>query len=235
MNKCSQSDKRALLAQHFLFRQMNPADIDRILALSVERRFNDCQTIFQKGDEGASMMIVLEGRVLISAVSEEGKELTLNYIEPGEILGEVALIDGKKRSANATAIGTCTLLCIMRSEFIPFVRKNSELAIQLLTVLCEKLRNTSDMIENVGLLPIPARLARLVLKLARPEDETLSSGLTFELRMSQREIGNLIGATRESVNKTLSQWQTQGLIRLQQPLLTILKPKELGWISETAF
>jgi len=233
MQKRSQIDKRELLARHVLFSKLMPAEIDRILALSVERHFDDGQTIFQKGEEGASMMIVLEGRVLISVLSEDGKELTLNYIEPGGILGEIALIDDKARSANATAIGACTLLCILRSEFIPFLKQSPDLAVQLLLVLCEKLRNTSDMMENVGLLPIPARLARLVLKLARAEHEQLGPGLTIALNLSQREMGNLIGATRESVNKTLSQWQAQGLIRLQQPQLTLLKPKELGWISET--
>lgn len=233
MQTRAQIDKRELLARHVLFRTLTPVEIDRILALSAERHFDDGQIIFQKGEEGASMMIVLGGRVLISVLSEEGKELTLNYIEPGGILGEIALIDGRPRSANATAMGPCTLLCILRSEFIPFLKQNSDLAVQLLLVLCEKLRNTSDMMENVGLLPIPARLARLVLKLARAEHEKLDPGLTIALNLSQREMGNLIGATRESVNKTLSQWQAQGLIRLQQPQLTLLKPRELGWISET--
>jgi CRP-like cAMP-binding protein len=147
-------------------------------------------------------------------------------------LGELALLDGRRRSANATSSGPSSLLILLRSEFIPYLKQNPEMAIQLLVVLCDKLRNTSDMVENVGLLPVPSRLARLVLKLARAENTKLPAGMTVELTMSQREMGNLIGTSRESVNKTLSQWQAQGLVRLHQPRLTLLKPRELSLISE---
>jgi len=226
-------DKRRAIAEHFLFRQLVSSDIDRILALSVERHYDDGQVIFQKGEEGSSMMIVLEGRVLISVIAEDGKELTLNYIEPGEILGEIALIDGKKRSANATAVGACTLLYITRAEFIPFLRKNPGVAIHLLMILCEKLRATSNMAENIGLLPVPARLARLIIRIAHADEKKLMPGQRVRMNLSQREMGNLIGTSRESVNKTFSQWQAQGLIQLRQDYVVVLEPKRLSWLSET--
>jgi CRP-like cAMP-binding protein len=225
-------DKKSLISKHFLFQTLLPKDIDHLLLMTVERHFRSGQMIFRKGEEGASMMIVLEGKVLVTATSEDGREITLNTLEPGGLLGELALLDGRSRCANATALGACTLLFLMRSEFIPFLRTNPDVAIQLLNVLCEKLRNTSDMVENVGLLPVPSRLARLLLKLARADGRALTQGMTLELRLSQREMGNLIGTSRESVNKTLSLWQSQGLVRLQQTALTILKPRELALISE---
>lgn len=226
-------DKQNILANHFLFRQLLPVEIQRILSLMQERQFNNGQTIFFAGDEGNSMMIVLEGRVQISAMSEEGKEITLNYIDAGGLLGEIALLDGKPRSATATAVGCCKLAYIQRSEFIPYLRSNSDVAIQLLMVLCDKLRNTSNMLENLGLFPVSARLARLVMKLADGQFEQVTPGCAISLALSQQKIANLIGTTRESVNRTLAQWQAEGLIRLENKQLVILKPRELNLLSET--
>ena len=92
--------------------------------------------IFQRGDNGSSMMAVLRGRVRISTVSGEGKEVTLNVINPGEIFGEIALLDGKPRSADATAIEDTLLLVVERRHFLPFLRQNEDLFLRLLAVLC---------------------------------------------------------------------------------------------------
>jgi CRP-like cAMP-binding protein len=225
-------DKKALLANHFLFRSLNPKQLEQLLMLAVEKRYRNGQMIFRKGEEGASMMIILNGKVRVTATAEDGREIILNTLEPGGVLGELALLDGQCRSADATAIGTSSLLFLMRSEFMPLLRQDAEMAIQLLSVLCEKLRNTSDTLENVGLLPVPSRLARLILKLARAKDPKPPAGMEIQLSLSQREMGNLVGTSRESVNKTLSQWQSQGLVRLQQSRLTLLKPGEMSLISE---
>lgn len=235
MQNIKSIDKTEALSKHFLFRQLLPVEIERIISLIVEKRFDNGQIIFMAGDDGSSMMIVLEGKVQISAISEDGKEITLNYIEAGGLLGEIALLDGKKRSANATAAGNCRLACIQRAEFIPYLRANSDVAIQLLMVLCEKLRNTSYMLENLGLLPVPARLAKLILKLADINPDNIHSGYVITLSLSQQKIANLIGTTRESVNRTLRQWQVEGLIKQQQQQMTLLNPKQLISLSESVF
>lgn len=235
MQKRGPIDKRALVSSHFLFRQFRPPEIDRILSFARERNFSDREPIFRKGEAGISMMIVLQGRVLVSLTSDEGKEIALNYIEPGGILGEISLLDGRERSANATAAGPCLLLSIDRSEFIPFLRANADLAIQVLMVLCEKLRNTSDLVGNIGLLPVPARLARLLVKLVQTGGAPISPGTVVNLSLSQQDLGNLIGTSRESVNRTLAQWQADGLIGLQQNRLALLKPREICNLSKTAF
>jgi CRP/FNR family transcriptional regulator, cyclic AMP receptor protein len=226
-------DRRAMLARHFLFSQLQPAELDRVLALAVERRYANGQVIFQKGEAGASLMAVLQGQLKISTCSPEGKEIILNRIEPGGIFGEIALIDGKKRSADATAVGECTLLIIRQQDFIPFLKQNPNVTIQLLMVLCQKLRDTSDMVESVGLLPIPARLARFLIKMAESAGVETVEGLQVDIKLSQREIGNLIGATRESVNKQLRAWQEEELIAIKQSRLTLLQEDVLEEIAES--
>lgn len=169
---------------------------------------------------------VLQGQVKISICSADGKEIILTTIDEGSVFGEIALIDGKERSADATAQGDCRLLVIRRSDFIPVLKQHPEVAIQLLVMLCQKVRDTSDVVETVGLLHTPSRLARLLSKRARSTGAESPEGLRVDVK-SQREIGNLIGATREWVNHILRAWQEAGLIKMEQNHITILKQDEL--------
>ncbi|MGH6636918.1 MAG: Crp/Fnr family transcriptional regulator [Gammaproteobacteria bacterium] len=219
-------DRRTVLAHHFLFSQLMPAELDRILALAHERHFSKGQIIFQKGAKDSSMMAVLQGQVKISICSADGKEIILTTVDEGSVFGEIALIDGKERSADATAQGDCRLLVIRRSDFIPVLKQHPEVAIQLLVMLCQKVRDTSDVVETVGLLHTPSRLARLLLKMAKSAGAESPEGLRVDVK-SQREIGNLIGATREWVNHILRAWQEAGLIKMEQNHITILKQDEL--------
>ncbi len=212
-------EKKQVLAKNFLFRQLKAKDLGRVAKLALERHYDHGQIIFQKGqperEKDIGMMAVIAGRVKISTCSPDDKEIILNRIEPGGFFGEIALIDGKGHSADATAIGECRLLFIARSDFIPLLRRDPELTLQLLMVLCQKLRNTSDMVETVVLPPIPVRLARFLLKMAEDGGLETPAGLQVNLKLSQREIGDLIGATRESVNKQLRAWQEQGMIKME--------------------
>ena len=134
---------------------MQPEELDEILKFASERRVRRGQTIFQRGDNGSSLMAVLRGRVRISSVSGEGKEVTLNVISPGEIFGEIALLDGQPRSADATAIEETLLLVVERRHFLPFLRQNEDLYLRLLAVLCSRLRRTSMALEEIALFDLP--------------------------------------------------------------------------------
>lgn len=224
-----------MLARHFLFSQLTPGELDRILGLAHERCFSNGQIIFQKGAKDSSMMAVLQGQVKISICSANGKEIVFYTLDEGNVFGEIALIDDKERSADATAQGECRLLVIRRSDFMPVLKRHPEVAIQLLLVmLCQKVRDTSDIVETVGLLHTPSRLARLLLKMARSAGVESPAGLRVDVK-SQREIGNLIGTTREWVNRLLRAWQGKGLIKMAQNHITILKPDELEGIARSAW
>jgi len=228
------TDKRYLLADHFLFGQLEANEIDNILTLAIQRKFSAGQIIFQKGEEGNSMMIVLSGEVKIGAISADGREIVLNIIHPGEVFGEIALLDGKSRSADAVALNDCQLLIIRRRDFLPYIKKHPEVAVQLISLLCEKLRNTSNTLENIGLLSIPARLARLLLQMAETNHQDTSGNKVLKIRstLSQRQIGNLIGATRESVNKQLRAWQSDGIILQETDSISILRVPDFKMFAE---
>lgn len=210
----------ALLASPF-FQHLSAEELDEILGFAVERRVPKGTVIFSKGDPGTSMMSVLAGRVRASSVSADGKEVTLNVIGPGEFFGEIALLDGKPRSADATAAEDSVLLVVERRHFLPFLFKNEKLIERLLAVLCDRLRRTSLALEELALFDLPARLARLLLQLARDHGSKVDGGVRIGLKLSQRDLSTLVSSSRETVNKQLRQWREQGLIDLVDGYLVI--------------
>lgn len=222
---------QALRASPF-FQVMRPAELDQILGFATERRFPRGATIFQKGDAGSSVMAVLSGRVRVSAVSLEGKEVTLNVIDPGEIFGEIALLDGKPRSADATAIEATRLLVVERRHFLPFMAGNDDLALRVIGVLCERLRRTSLALEEIALFDLPARLARLLLKLAQDYGRPSAAGTRIDVKLSQRDLSNLVASSRESVNKQLRAWKEDGVTDLQDGYLVLRRPADLQLLVE---
>lgn len=224
--------KRAALLSSPLFEAMKPDELDEVLKLSSERRVPRGASLFQKGDAGSSMMAVLAGRVRVSSVSAEGKEITLNVINPGEVFGEIALLDGKPRSADCSAIEETTLLVLERRHFLPFLRRNEDLYLRLLAVLCEKLRRTSMALEELALFDLPARLARVLLKLASDYGRQGAKGIRIDVKMSQRDLSNLVASSRESVNKQLRVWRDDGVVDLDAGYLILRRPEELRVLVE---
>ncbi len=220
----------ALLASPF-FRPMQPAEIDEILAFATERRFPRGSVLVAKGDPGSSMMAVLAGRLRITAATPEGKEVTLNTIGPGEIVGEIALLDGKPRSADVTAAEDTTVLVIERQDFLPFLMRHPRLIEATIAVLCDRLRSTSLALEEIALFDLTARLARLITKLAADYGRPAAEGVRIELKLSQSDLAALVASSRESVNKQLAQWRTAGLIDTDGGRLTLLRPQALAALA----
>lgn len=230
--KLDHDARRAALLFSPLFQAMQPGELDEILGFAVDRRVHRGQVIFQKGDSGSSMMAVLRGRVRISAVSADGKEITLNVINPGEVFGEIAVLDGKPRSADATATEETHLLVVERRQFLPFLTRNQDLALRLLAVLCERLRQTSMALEQIALLDLPARLALVLLKLVGSYGRPVTGGTRIELKLSQRDLSTLVASSRESVNKQLGAWREDGVIGMADGFIVLRRRDELEALVE---
>jgi CRP-like cAMP-binding protein len=228
-------DKRTALAKHFLFGQLTKTELDQILALGVERRYTKGQVIFQQSEEGGSMMIVLRGQIKISVFSEDGKELILDIVPTGGCIGEIALLDGKGRTADATSLGDCILFIIHRRDFIPFLERHPQVAIRLLSILSERMRYADELVENIVFLNLPARLARLLLKLAGTYGVETGHGMHINLKLSQQDMGNLIATSRESVNRQLRLWQEEGLISRESQHIILIKKDILRTIAESDY
>ena len=230
--KLERDSKREALLCSPLFAVMKPEELDQILDMATERRLRRGQVIFHRGDEGSFMMAVLHGRVRISTVSADGKEVTLNVINPGEILGEIAFLDGQRRSADAVAVEETTVLIVERKQFLPFLHRSEDLFLRVLSVLCSRLRRTSASLEDIALHDLPVRLARTLLRLAEDYGQTGKTGIRIGLKLSQRDLSNLVASSRESVNKQLRIWREDGLIDDESGYLILRRPTEIQQLSE---
>jgi CRP-like cAMP-binding protein len=225
---------RDALADSDVFGSLTDDELDRLIAYGNVVRHPKSRSILQKGDAGDSLMVVLSGRVKISNVSTEGKEAVLNLIEPGQSFGELALFDGKPRSADATAIEPTELFVLRRADVLAFIERHPEVAFRTIGVLCERVRRTSELLEESITLTMPARLARGLLRLARAYGRPSPDGLVIELKLSQRELGGYIGLARENINRQLMQWRQEGLLTVEEGRIVVLDRKALERIAESA-
>jgi CRP/FNR family cyclic AMP-dependent transcriptional regulator len=217
----------SVLARVSLFSELDDGYRQRLAECLRARRYARGQIIFAEGDPGASLCIVESGTVRVVTSSPEGKELVLNTFGPGDVFGELALLDGEPRSADAVAQEPCRLYHLPREDFVQFLEANPRAAISLLALLSRKLRYTTHQVQDVAFLDVPARLARALLELndlAAPTDAAASPA---RLRVTQSELAARIGATRESVNKCLGHFAGQGLIACERNQITVLQPAGL--------
>jgi CRP-like cAMP-binding protein len=172
---------------------------------------------------------VVSGTVKISISSPDGRSAILNLIGPGEIFGEVAVLDGLARTADATANTNCEIYVIDRRDFLPFVRSQPALAMKFIELLCTRLRWTSDQVEEVILQDLPGRLASALLRLT--EKHKLAQG-GRTIAITQQEISEMVGMTRESINKQLRAWATRNLVRLEHGAIVVLNAGMLRELAE---
>jgi CRP/FNR family cyclic AMP-dependent transcriptional regulator len=220
------SDKRDLLMRHFLLQDLDGRTLDRIVSYSLVKTYSEGSIIFNQGDPGECLNGVLSGRVRIYNINAEKREILLNILEPGALFGEIALLDDRPRTANASAMEDCELLTIHRQHFLPLLEEDPRLAIHMLALLCERVRWTSSIIEDTAFLNLPARLAKRLLALAYSHGEKLPSngGIRINLRLSQRQIGAMIDASREAVNKQIQIWRANGILDLDDGIIVLRRP-----------
>jgi CRP/FNR family transcriptional regulator, cyclic AMP receptor protein len=212
-------ERRRLFEGHALFGKLPPADLDALLLHARVERYPAGRMIFAKGSPGRSMMAILRGSVRISAPSPAGPDIVLTILPAGDIFGEIALLDGADRTADATAIGDCELLVLDHRDFVPFLERRADLCLLLLRLLCQRLRQTDRQFEEAMFGRLEGRIAMTLVRLAHSAPPGIRGGI--ELRITQQELAGMVGAARESVNKQLHVWQKEGVLRLGKRLIEI--------------
>lgn len=234
MTTVAKAHRDAVLASHFLLRYLPPEDLRRLAAEAQVLRYPRSTTIFQKGDPGSSLMAVIRGRVKVCTYSTDGRELVLNIIGQGGLFGEIAVLDGRPRTADAVTLEETDLLVLARGHLLPFLTGNPEVVSRLLAVLCQRLRQASEHLEDALLREAPSRIARGLLRLietfgqAKPE-----GGIRLDIKLSQQQLGNLIGVSRESINRHLGDWARAGYLTMEEGRILIRDRALLERIAET--
>jgi CRP/FNR family transcriptional regulator, cyclic AMP receptor protein len=220
------SNERSLAAVP-LFEGLSSPELKRLATALRPRHYRAGQCIFAAGDPGGSMSLISGGSVKVCLSSTEGKEVLLALLGPGDVFGELALLDGRPRSADVIAKTDCDVLTLAREDLEAFFLEYPRAALNLLGTLAGRLRRSNQLLEDSAFLDIPGRLARALLALAEDYGQQHPAGTGLTAKLTQQELADMIGATRESVNKNLKRFETLGLIRRQGRSLTIVDPEGL--------
>lgn len=231
VGRMAADDGRQLLGQCVLFRELGREERDALFARVHVRAYCAGETIFHMGSAGDSMMAVLSGSVRISVPSPDGREIVLAILQSGEVFGEIALLDGKERTADASAVTACHLAILDRRDVLAFLDRHPKMWPRLAELLCGRLRSSDERVAGLALQQLPTRLAKTLLRFASTKPEATSRQL--QVQLSQRELGNICGATRETVNKCLNTWQRRGIVRMDDGAVMIANQTAIEELAET--
>jgi len=206
----------ALLANSPLFMNLAMTDRQKIAGMCARKRYAAREVVFFHGEPGREMYIVASGQLKVSVTSEEGKELGISIFHQGDIFGELALLDGERRSATVTTIGPCELLVLHQNNLRQLIREHQSIGLQLLSILAGRVRATTSLYESSVFIEIPGRLARQLLELGEEHGVECDEGVRIDLKLSQFELGTLVNASRESVNKILKNWESKKIVKMQK-------------------
>ncbi len=216
-----------LLAQVPLFSGLNPGELDGLAALVRRHRYATGEIIFHKDDAGTALYVIEKGEVKIVLGSAEGKEVVLSLLGPGDFFGELALLDGEPRSADAVAMETSELLILQRQDFLRFIVLQPQVAVNLMAVLSRRLRRVDQLVHDAAFLPVRLRLIRTLLDLAQTQGQAGSEGVVIATPLTQTVLADMVLATRESINKWLGYYAEKGLVRHDRGRLTLLDIERL--------
>lgn len=214
-------DVAAILRRNRLFSILDDGRMAELVSLGRQSRFREGQTVFNKGDPGDCLYAILKGQIAVSTGTVDGKTMLLNILDAGDVLGEIALLDGKERTASATALRPSELFRIDRPAFTAFLERHPKLCIEMMAVLCERLRWVSENIEDAVFHDVPRRLARRILLLAETYGQRTPAGLRVNQPVSQEGLAAMLGVTREMVNKSLRALRNSGAITYAKGFIVV--------------
>ena len=206
--------QRQVLRRSTLFARLGDEETDHILAHARIAKYAAGDQIVMKGDPGDNMMAVLNGRVSISAPSPDGRHVVLSVLHEGDIFGEIALLDGKEHTADVNALTDCDILIVPRRSLWSLLERRADICIDLMLVLCERLRHTNQQVEDLAFLDLGSRMAKVLVRLADESGAGTIQAKPVAVRISQRVLGELVGGSRESVNKQLHTWKQSGIVAI---------------------
>lgn len=204
-----------LLRRVSIFKGLNDEALRAIGSSLRSQRYSKDTTIFNQDDEGDSLYIIVKGRVKVVLYGENGREAILTIFGPGDFFGEMSLLDGQPRSANIITLENTTTLALSRSDFTNHLHANPATALRILEEMCIRLRYADDIIGNLALLDVYGRVARILIGLAKKDGEVVDEGVLIRQRPTQQELASMIGTSRETVSRVLSEYQRRGMLSMQ--------------------
>jgi CRP/FNR family transcriptional regulator, cyclic AMP receptor protein len=212
-----------ILKMNPMFADLGTDELARISGLCHTQQLGQGEVLFQKGDSGDALFGVRRGQIRIETGAADGSRLTLNFMGPGDLFGEVAVLDGQSRTADATAGEPTELFVLRREDFLSHLEREPRVAIKIIQLLCQRIRWQSERMEESVLQPLPVRLARRLCALA--------TDYGSEVHISQEQLGVFVGAARESVNRQLQLWRKEDILDLQRGRILLLNMNRLTAVA----
>jgi CRP-like cAMP-binding protein len=208
-------DEREVLRTVPIFSELSDQDIASLAHLAIRKRYPKDTVVFFENEEGDFFFTILEGRIKVTILGDDGREVILSVLGPGDFFGEMALLDNEPRSATAIAVEESELLSLHRTDFQTVLNDNRSITTALIRVLSARLRRANHQISTLALLDVYGRVARVIVDMAREEGKRLRDGRIAFRRATHQEIANRIGTTRETVTRMLKDLERQGLIHVE--------------------
>lgn len=211
-----------------LFAALDPEGAAALRSSLIERAVSKGEVLFAEGDPGDRMYVILEGKVKLGRTSGDGRESLLLILGPGEMFGELSLFDPGPRTSTATALTDAVVLGLGNEQLRPWLAGRPEVAAALLQALARRLRRQNEAMADLVFSDVPGRVAKALMDLGEKFGEVTPDGLMVTHDMTQEELAQLVGASRETVNKALADFAQRGWIRLESRQVLILDIERLG-------
>jgi len=204
-----------------LFAEFSDADLVAVASLAQTRRYTKHAVLVYEGDPGDALFIVIAGNVAVTRVSNDGKETILSILKDGDFFGEMGVLDASPRSATIKALRDCEVAILARKEFLDLLVKSPHMSLSLVLALSSRLRATNQAIQAAAYQDIRTRLASLLLNLEKNFGEKAEGGIRLTLRLTNQEMANMIGTTRETVNRMLNRFWDEKMIDMRTANIVI--------------
>lgn len=216
-----------------LFADFHAKDLQMIHRLALSERYPRGATIFSENDPGDALHVVLQGMVRIYRMADDGREKTLAFLEEGEFFGEMALLDGGRRSAIAEALEETCVLVIPRADFVRLLTERPDIALEIIRVLSQRLRQTNAQLMEAIFCDARQRVALTLVDLASRHGNPSPDGVSIALRVTHQELAHMVGSARETVSRVLASLQDEGLLRTNGRHLVVVDMERLARLGDS--
>lgn len=217
----------SIIARIPLFERMSPEEREELRGMMSQTTLRRGEVLFNEGDSGDRLYILLTGKVKLGHTSVDGRENLLAVLGPGEVVGELTLFDPGPRSTTATAVATTELLALEHNQLMGFIDSHPTLAKDMLRALAVRLRRTNIALADLVFSDVPGRVAKALLDLAERFGAPTEDGIHVPHDLTQEELAQLVGASRETINKSLAEFVSRGWIRLEGRAVTLIDVERL--------
>ena len=227
MDRLSLQYCKQLLSANSLFSELTQDDLFELVAIAKYETYAVDEVVLRQGEYGDEMFIIVKGKVLVRLHLADNEDITIGELSAGDAFGEIALFDRQPRTATIITSDTCEMLVLHRDVFTIFLFNHPSVAIQLLTVMANRLRKTNELLKDSMYSEITSRIADAILNIANAYGKNTRSGLQVDTVFDDHELGEIAGVPTDVIAAQLRQWRKEGVINVSHGHLTLLKPEAL--------